>query len=64
MTTSGEGGPRAAEHEGWHLWAFHGTYYARRLKSSPPVVIGAKTPAERDAKIAAYLERGRAALDD
>lgn len=48
----------------WHLWMFGGRWYARLLKSSPPVVITARTEAEREAKIAAYLEHGRKALDE
>jgi len=50
--------------EGWELWTgVTGIFYARRLKTSPPVTIRAETEAERDAKIAAYLKDGLAALE-
>ena len=49
------------DRDGWHLWA---VFYARRLNTSPPVVIRADSEEERDAKIAAYLKHGRKALDE
>lgn len=52
------------EHVGWYLWVgVSGMFYARRLKTSPPVTARARTEKERDDLIAAYLKHGRKALD-
>lgn len=61
MTTEGED---AVDRDGWHLWHYYDRYYARRLNTSPPVVVSGATEDERDAKIAAYMRDGRKALDD
>jgi hypothetical protein len=40
------------EHPCWHTWVgVGGLLYARRLKSSPPVVYRAADPAELEARI-------------
>jgi hypothetical protein len=57
MDSSGE------DRDGWHYWSFGGVFYARRLKTSPPVVVAGSDEDERDAKIAAYLEHGWKGLD-
>jgi hypothetical protein len=34
----------AADHDNWHLWVgVTGEYYARRLKTSPPITLHAST---------------------
>jgi hypothetical protein len=64
MDSLGEGGREAVDHKGWHMWTgVTGTFYARLLKSSPPVVVEGRTEGERDARIAAYLKDGRKALE-
>ena len=44
--------------DGWHLWkGVNGRFYGRLLRSSPPVVAEAGTPAELGRKIAACPHR-------
>lgn len=44
-----------ADHPGWHAWRGVGEtgWYARRERSSPPVVLNATTPEDLRAAIAA-----------
>ena len=48
----------------WHVWrGVSGLWYARRPRSSPPVVVRAKTTGElRDRICAKLVKRGQAAL--
>jgi len=46
----------AEEFTGWHVWAgVTGVLYARRLKSSPPVVLRDATVPGLRARVRAYL---------
>jgi len=46
----------AADFPGWHVWAgVTGVLYARRLKSSPPVVLRDATVPGLRARVRAYL---------
>jgi hypothetical protein len=48
------------DHPGWHTWAgVAGLLYARRLKSSPPVVYRSTNPADLEARIREHEGRQR-----